>query len=111
LPGAGQVQHIKTLMKDNDWHTLIPDQSIITSGAGSADTIKVAARSETRALVYFSNTTVATIRNPLNGNAAAVWFDPRNATTIGAGRFVRGESRSLNPPSGWEDAVLILVKE
>jgi hypothetical protein len=110
LPGAGQMQHIKTMLKNNAWHTLVPDQSIITSGIGSADTIKVAARSDTRALVYFSNTSSATVRNPFSGTTTATWFDPRDANTIDAGSFASGESRSLIPPSGWEDAVLILVE-
>jgi hypothetical protein len=105
---------MKNLITSKEWWKLIPDQSVITSGAGSPPTINVASRSSDRdfAFIYFStNTTVTIDMSKVNAGSQinATWIDPRDGDRESAGGpFSSSGTRSFKPPSGWEDAVLLL---
>ncbi|TAF75022.1 MAG: DUF4038 domain-containing protein [Bacteroidetes bacterium] len=63
----------------------------------------------TEIVVYYSNNSTATINNTLSAGTTATWVDPRNVgNTASGGTFSAGQSRSMTPPSGWEDAILVL---
>jgi hypothetical protein len=59
-------------------------------------------------MVFYPESNSATIMNKLNKKAKALWFDPRNGNTQNAETIDSGQSKPMSPPSGWEDAVLIL---
>ena len=60
-------------------------------------------------MVYYPDDHVGHLSNPLGVAASATWFDPRNGHMTGDGLFAAGQSRTLTPPAGWEDAVLLLA--
>ena len=109
-PAACDLFHLRELLENNEWWKWKHSQSSILDGASSGATIKAAVMSSdsNRMLVYYPERNSATIRNDLERSAIATWFDPRNGNTIPAGSFSRGQTQALTPPSGWEDAVLIL---
>jgi hypothetical protein len=60
-------------------------------------------------VVYYPDNAGSTIQNILASSATATWHDPRDGGTEAGGTFSPGESRSMTPPSGWEDALLLLA--
>ncbi len=109
-PGAGDLPHLRTLLSDNEWWMWQHSQGSIVLGISSGATIKAAVKSSdnSRMLVYYPDRTNATIRNDLGRGATAYWFDPRDGTTSSATSFEIDQDLELIPPSGWEDAVLVL---
>ena len=108
---AFDMIHVKNIYTALDWHLLVTDPGVITQGTGSGLTRITAARSNKAIVVYYPERRSATIMNKLAKAANATWHDPRNGKTVPAGEFVPGQSRSMNPPQGWEDAVLVLMTE
>lgn len=106
---AMDLPHVKSLLTGRAWHSLVPDQTIISAGAGSGSTQKRASKLSGELLVYYPNNTTANIKNILRTSADAKWFDPRAGTTASAGTFAAGATRTMLPPTGWEDSVLILT--
>jgi hypothetical protein len=111
--GAQGMQVFSTFMRAHSWWNLVPDQSIIVSGAGGGETRKVAVHSTAgnECLIYYPTAEAVTINMgciTATNSVTATWFDPRNGNTQGAGTFPRTDVRSFTPPSGWEDAVLML---
>ena len=112
-PGAMQMSVLADFAKKYHWWKWVPDNSSIISGVDSLSKRKVAVRSVNNeiSVVYFPENSNATIRNILNAKASALWLDPRNGKKIKAAKFAQEQSRSLTPPKGWEDAVLVLTAD
>ncbi len=108
--GANFAGVTKAFLLEYQWSQWIPDQSIIERGVGEGDSLKIAVShsSGQMALVYFSNSSQARIKNTLNKVATAHWFDPREGQKKEAGSFQQNEVRDIIPPKQWEDAILVL---
>jgi len=115
--GAKQVPKSKIIFEKYQWWTLVPDQSIITSGEGSILKRKSAAISSNGnfLMVYFSERTSGSIdfdRLSGSGNVKAIWYKTTDASSQSAGTFSQSSSpTSFTPPSGWEDALLVIELE
>jgi hypothetical protein len=112
FPGAVQfAQLAKNLLIENNWSEWIPDQSILQGTESDNESLKAAVRlsSGKKILVYFSDNSEATVKNILDKDAEANWFDPMEGRESTAESFQTGESRIITPPTGWEDAILILT--
>jgi hypothetical protein len=105
---AFDMMHLKNIYTAFDWHLLVTDSGVVTQGTGSGLTRITAARSNQAIVVYYPECRSATILNKLATAANSTWHDPRNGKTVPASEFVSGQSQSMNPPRGWEDAVLVL---
>jgi alpha-L-fucosidase len=110
-PGAEQMSHLAGFAKKYQWWKWVPDSTLITNNSGSGAARKVGVNSVdgSKCVVYFPTNSNATIRNILKSKTTATWFDPRNGNTSSVGTFNSGESRNITPPTGWEDALLVLV--
>lgn len=114
-PGSRHLQVFKEVITSCEaWWTLVPDQSIIASGAGSSYNLNMAARSEAGSwqLVYFSqpaeiNLNLSEI--PEQGRTFT-WIDPRDDSRIPGESFAAKSMPAFTTPPGWEDA-LLLVKD
>ncbi|MFG6686474.1 DUF4038 domain-containing protein [Mariniflexile sp. HNIBRBA6329] len=110
FPGAIQVASIgKQFLIDHKWNEWIPNGNVI-SGVGENESLKtaVSTKSGDMALVYFSNDSHCRVKNVLNREAKAYWFNPRNGEIEKTSSFNDNESRDMVPPSDWEDAILVL---
>lgn len=95
------------------WTDLVPDPSIIESGAGSGTSEKVAARATTGDIivVYFATNSIATLDlgTLTTGSEAEVrWWNPADGTSQSADTVSTDASQSFTPPDGWADALLVL---
>jgi len=110
FPGAAQVASIaKAFISKYNWHEWVPNGKVISNPAQGED-LKAAVTSNEGdlALVYFSNNSYTHVTNVLKGDAKAFWFYPRDGKMEELNRFDQGETRVVAPPSGWEDAILVL---
>lgn len=115
-PGALCLTISRAFFESLDWWTYIPDQSIITEGIGSGNTLNVAMRSSDNnsIIVYFSSPTSAAIDlNSISesGILKAVWIDPRTGEKSELGSLKKGISKTFTTPDGWEDALLMIEVE
>ena len=87
----------------------MPDPRVIGE-PGEGDSLKVAVTTAAGdlALVYFSNRSSTRVHNVLGAPAQAHWFYPREARIVKLDAFAAGESREMEPPAKWEDAILVL---
>lgn len=111
FPGARHVAEIgKAFLREHHWPKWIPDQSVICTGNDVPESLKTAVHCAQgrMTLVYFPDTTPATIRNPLGTQGRASWFDPRNGDTRDAGEWPINIAKPMTPPKDWEDAILVL---
>ena len=115
-PGSVQMGILTSFMKAREWWKLVPDQAMITSGAGSGNTRVAAVKSTDgdEAYVYFPTRTTATInlnRITTSSKVTAQWLDPRGIIQdpIAAGVYTNSQTVTFTPPFGWEDAVLMLT--
>lgn len=112
FPGGRQIAGVcKQFLLDHHWPNWVPDQSVIMEGQGSDESLKTAVHCTNgrKTLVYFANVSPATIKNSLGKEANATWFDPRDGQTQKARTFETDASRSMTPPRGWEDAILVMA--
>jgi hypothetical protein len=113
-PGAAQLGLLKRIfLARKEWWRLVPDQSLLTSGAETSGQILVLAarHAEGRwAMVYCGRDASVTVdMSKLPGKEAeARWIDPRTAEPVQAGRHPTAGTASFSTPSGWEDALLVL---
>ncbi|NQU44614.1 DUF4038 domain-containing protein [bacterium] len=124
LPGGVQMGHLRTLISSpaRPFLKLVPDQSLITSGQGTAndyDNHKQAARASdgTYAYIYTANGSefsvdLAALARPGN-EIQAEWFNPRDASATLTGLnnpYSRAAAQSFNPPgSAGDDNDWVLV--
>ncbi len=120
-PGRKQMKYFRDFFAHQKWWSYVPDQNIIASGleTGSvdgADVRKTAMKSSVgdEIIVYFPVNNQASINlNSITSASQAVakWFDPRNgaySTTGLASNYNTNALISFDPPSGFEDAVLVV---
>ena len=98
------------------WWELVPEQSVISEGAGEGDTRNAAARSSAGdwLLVYFSHPGTVTLR--LNAittadTVRASWIDTTSGKATEIGTFAASGTQSFTCPEGAEDAVLVVDGE
>jgi hypothetical protein len=111
FPGARQIARTgKAFLLEHHWPDWVPDQSVIAVAGDAAESRQTAVHTTKgrKTLVYFADTTPATVKNVLDAPCQAHWFDPRNGETKKAEAFDRDASRRVTPPNGWEDAILVL---
>lgn len=111
FPGAEQLAVVmKAFLLEHDWSAWIPDGGVIDGSVGEGESLRTGVKTAAGdlLLIYYSNNSHTTIRNTLDRPANAYWSDPRNGLKEQAGRFGPGETRGMRPPSGWEDAILVL---
>jgi len=115
LDSNGAVWHAywKDFFTSIEWWKLVPDQTIIAAGKGSNLNLKVVARSTDSDLivVYFPKNRPATIDlNKLTSGStvSGSWWNPVNKVVAPAGEFSNLGLKRFIPPSGWEDAILLL---
>ena len=110
FPGAAQVAGIgKQFLIEHNWTKWIPNGNVI-NGTGEGESLKSAVTTESgdMALIYFSDNSNTRVNNILNKEAAAYWFYPRDGEIRKVDSFKLNESRNMNPPEKWEDAILVL---
>jgi hypothetical protein len=114
FPGAPQIATVlRRLLEENRWWTLSPRPGLIGGDSGDGQSRIVALRSAEgqRILVYLPTSRAVKIKLDVAGNskATARWFDPRDGRQTQAGEHACGSTVDFQPPTGWEDAVLIVV--
>lgn len=115
--GSSHLQVFKEIITSCDeWWNLIPDQSILASGAGSGYVLNTVARSATGRwiLVYLSDSsTVAICLDAITASrrACAQWIDPTSGAREPAGMFATTNTQSFTCPQGWQDAILLVEAE
>ena len=111
LPGATQMQHLKTLMESRPYFGRVPDQTLIASEQGEGRHRIQATRDADGfyAFIYIPGGQNVTINaSKLNGeNLVASWFDPRSGTMQKFDEMSRNEPFAVTPPTD-EDWVLVL---
>jgi len=112
-PGALQMGILKQVLAAREWWTLVPDQSVIWTGAGSDRELNVAARS-TRgnlAIVYLSARNSVSIdlgKITAAEEVRATWVNPESGESVVEGIFANAGRRAFTPSRKSEDAVLLL---
>jgi len=113
-PGGGQVGRIRKIFESlAEWWFLTPDQSVLASGANSSGVVlTLGARHKDGkwAMVYCAEPhTFSVAMNRLSQKARAYWVDPRTGESKPADSYANRGQRSFTTPSGWEDALLLMV--
>ena len=112
-PGALQMRILKQVLAPREWWTLVPDQSVIASGADSDKDFNAAARS-TRgnlAIVYLSTRDSVSVdlgKITASQTVRATWVNPETGQSSLEGVFPNSRLRSLTPSQTSEDALLLL---
>ncbi len=110
-PGASQIRVMGGVFRSLDWWKLVPDQALIVNAAKG----DVAARSADGdwILAYLTGDTPVTIGiHGITGSKSAEgwWIDPLTGARTPIGRFPASGKRTFAPPSGCQDAVLLIKK-
>jgi len=112
-PGARHLQVFREVVTScREWWNLIPDPSLLATGAGSGYSLNMAARcaSGDWILAYLSTPSTVTLRlDALTARAQihAHWIDPISGVRTPAGSFAAASPTPFTSPAGWEDAVLL----
>jgi hypothetical protein len=112
-PGATHLTVSRDFFESVEWWKLVPDQSILTSGAGSGKTLNVAMSSvdKNRIVVYLSSAATVSVdlgRIRSAATSSAWWIDPKTGDKSKIGTLESRGSRAFSTPKGWEDALLVL---
>jgi hypothetical protein len=110
LPGALQMQHLRTLIESRPMLDRVPDQSIIKDALGSNDHVQ-ATRGKDYMFIYSAQGKSFVVNgNKISGTSlTATWYDPRNGETKVVGRFPHKTTEFTPPSSGYgQDWVLII---
>jgi hypothetical protein len=110
-PGAVQMKVLGDLFRSLNWWKLVPDQSIFSDGASQ----NAAARSTDGdwILVYFSTNIPARVkldRITATNSVTGSWIDPASGERTKIGTLRASGTHDFTPPSGWQDAILLLQK-
>ncbi|HMN31389.1 MAG TPA: DUF4038 domain-containing protein, partial [Caldilineaceae bacterium] len=111
-PGANQMQFLRNLLESRPLLNLIPDQRLLVTAAGSAESHVQAARASdgSFALVYLPWRESVTIDlHQLDNRAlSSWWYNPRSGEALPIG-LVHGMGKaSFTPPLDGPDWVLVL---
>jgi hypothetical protein len=111
-PGTKQMKVMGDLFRSIGWWRLVADQSIFS------DWIKgdVAARSTGGdwILAYLTGSTAVNVKLSsitASDSAAAWWVDPVTGARTAIGVFPTSRTKEFAPPSGWQDAILLIEKD
>lgn len=128
-PGPIQMSILKRIFLDRkEWWYLVPDQTVFARGGNTAGTVlNLAARHKdgrwimaylggyksliSRLLEQLGSKPSISIRMDkitVGKSVNAFWIDPRTGQTVVIGHFANRGAQTFSPPSGWEDALLIL---
>ncbi|WP_340114642.1 glycoside hydrolase family 140 protein [Maribellus mangrovi] len=113
MPGAGQMQYLKTLMLSKPFFERVPDQSLIASGQGEKYDYQVATRGKNYAMLYtYNGREIHVAMGKIAGeNVNAWWFNPRNGELTTIGDFENTGVQAFDPPgevADGNDWVLVL---
>ena len=111
--GANYLTVSRSFFESVEWWKLVPDQSVLTSGASSGNTLNVAMRSadNDRIVVYLSSAATVSIDLGKIASAAtssAWWMDPKTGDRREIGDFKNEGSKVFSTPEGWKDALLVV---
>ncbi|CAN5773909.1 glycoside hydrolase family 140 protein [soil metagenome] len=110
--GANQVQFLCNLLASRPYLTRIPDQSLLVTAAGSAESHVRATRDAngTYALIYLPTAEAVSINLDLLSGAIkqAWWYNPRTGEALTIGEVVPLRIASFTPPIDGPDWVLVL---
>ena len=103
LPGAEQVQHLRTLIESRPMLTRVPDQSLLVSDLGNGGDHVQATRAEdgSYAFVYSASGQPFALRldwQP-DGRMTAYWFNPRSGRRQDIGVIELEDTTLFTPPS------------
>jgi hypothetical protein len=112
-PGAQQLGILARILAPLKWWNLVPDQSVFAHGAGSDETLDVAARSTDGDLVIVYLAGSAPVSVDLRSISAAevvrvTLVNPENGAESSVGEFSHHNIQQFAAPGGASDAVLIL---
>jgi hypothetical protein len=112
-PGAQQLGILARILAPLKWWDLVPDQSVFVHGAGSDETLDVAARSTDGDLVIVYLAGSAPVSVDLRSISAAevvrvTLVNPENGAESSVGEFSHNNIQQFGAPGGASDAVLIL---
>jgi hypothetical protein len=112
-PGAGQIQHLKSLILSRPFFERVFDPSLIASDNGTGYDYIIAARGTGYAFIYtYTGRTFDVSLGKITGKKVkASWYNPRNGKTKSAGCFENKGLHRFNPPGPkrqGNDWVLIL---
>jgi hypothetical protein len=112
-PGAASLSVLAKLFAALEWWELVPDPSILASGAGDGVARNVAMRSVDgdRILAYLPGPAAVSVDlRKITGaeSALATWIDPRTGTRTASGQVPAAGVRRFSAPEGWQDAILLI---
>src|SRR5262249_22260993 len=112
LPGAGQLQHLRTLIEAHDYLSRVPDISLVVEPLKGADRIE-ATRGDGFAFIYSATGRPFEIRlgKIAGGMVNATWFDPRSGKNQPIREFRNQGMRKFTPPSAGKGNDWVLVLE
>ncbi len=114
--GAKQLGIYRKVMTSLEgWWDLIPDPTLILSGASQGYSLNLAAHSATGGWIAAYLSESATVRMRFDalkgsGKVQATWIDPRDGSRRQAGAFAASERPEFTSPEGWEDALLVVER-
>lgn len=116
-PGASSMKVFREILTScSEWWGMVPDQSIITEGAGSGFEMNLAARAGSGqwVLAYLSEPATVALRMEVIKSGKKVrawWIDPASGERTPAGTFAAKGIERFTSPEAWEDAVLFIEGE
>lgn len=114
-PGAFQLGKLRDVFeKLPEWWYLRPDQSVFTSGGNpEGDVLHLGARHKDGkwVMIYCAAPHQFSVAmNKLRSRRVeAYWVDPKTGDSTFVSAYPNNATQSFTTPSGWEDAVLLLV--
>lgn len=109
---ATQTQHVRAILGQYDWHKLVPNNGIVTSGLGSDRTRATAGRASdgTLMVVYVGSQRSITVNvSQLSGSATARWYNPATGTQVGGNISVSNSGTMNFSAPNSEDSVLVIA--
>lgn len=115
-PGARQLTIARDFFESQDWWNMVPDQSIIVHESDSINHLDAAMRSEdgNKIIVYLSeNQPLNLDLSKFSGKAEIKtnWINPENGQNTDAEEITGSGVVTFTPPSGWQDALLVLGRD
>lgn len=111
-PGANQVQFLRNLMESRPFATRIPDQSLLITPAGTAESHVQATRAAdgSYALIYLPvrESVTVDISKLKAQSLLAWWYNPRTGTATLIGNVHAMGKASFTPPADGPDWVLVI---